>query len=207
MKALSPTEILRMKKERIPFTGAWEAAFGKPEWTGVWIVWGSSGSGKTSFVMQLCKELSQWRKVVYNSFEQRDSGTMQDAIRDYNMQQCRRGGFQVIPGEPMADFSDRLLKPRVAEVAVIDSYQYTEMSYSAFKTFKERHPNKLLIFVSHADGAQPDGRAAKKVRYDAELKIHVDRFRAFSHGRTRGTLGYYTVFEERAREFWGDEQQ
>jgi KaiC/GvpD/RAD55 family RecA-like ATPase len=204
MKALSPAEILKMKKATIPFTGAWQEAFGNPEWVGVWIVWGNSGSGKSSFVMQLCKELAQWKKVVYNSLEQRHSKTMQDAIRDYNMQSCRPGWFQVIPGEPLDKFSERLLKPRSPEVVIIDSYQYTQMGYKDYIAFKEKHPNKLIIFVSHADGAQPDGRAAKKVKYDAELKVYVDKFRAFSLGRTAGELGYYTVWEKRAKELWGE---
>lgn len=204
MKALSPREILKMKKAVIPFTGAWQEAFGNPEWVGTWIVWGNSGSGKTSFTMQLCKELSRWRKVVYNSLEQRSSKTMQDAIRDYNMQQCRRGGFQVIPGEPLDKFSERIAKPKGPDVVVIDSYQYTQMSYKDYIAFKERHADKLIIFVSHADGTQPDGRAAKKVKYDAELKIHVDGFRAISLGRTIGSLGYFTVYEDKAKTFWGE---
>ena len=45
------------------------------------------------------------------------------------------------------------------------------MSYKEYIAFKERHRNKLLIFVSHADGKRPDGRAAIKVMYDASLKI------------------------------------
>ena len=32
---------------------------------------------------------------------------------------------------------------------------------------------KLLIFISHAEGQLPNGRAAKGVMYDASLKIYV----------------------------------
>jgi hypothetical protein len=205
MKALSPAEVLKQRKEMIPFTGAWEEAFGHPEWVGVWIVWGNSGDGKTSFLMQLCKELAKWRKVAYNSLEQKDSKTMQDTIRDHNMQQCPRGRFQLLPGEPIPQLSERLLKPKAPDVVVIDSYQYTQMSYKDYIDFKERHLNKLIIFVSHADGTQPDGRAAKKVRYDAELKIRVEGFRAYSHGRTKGSRGYFTIYEQGAMEYgWTD---
>ena len=193
-----------MKKDTIPFTGAWEEAFGNPEWVGVWIVWGNSGDGKTSFLMQLCKELARWRKVAYNSLEQRASKTMQDTIREYNMQHCPRGRFQLVPGEDMAQLSERLLKPKAPDVVVIDSYQYTQMTYKDYIDFKEKHPGKLIIFVSHADGTQPDGRAAKKVKYDAELKIHVDRFRAISLGRTKGERGYFTIYEKGAKELWGE---
>lgn len=201
MRAFSPSEVLNMKKDTIPFTGAWQEAFGNPEWVGVWIVWGNSGDGKTSFLMQLCKELSEWRKVGYNSLEQKASKTMQNTLREYNMQQCKRGRFQLIPGESIADLSERLSKPKSPDIIVIDSFQYTQMSYKDYIVFKEKHPNKLIIFVSHADGTQPDGRAARKVKYDAELKIRVEGFRAFSLGRTIGERGYYTIWEQGAIDY------
>ena len=47
-----------MKKETLKLTGAWADAFGEPERIGVWFIWGNSGNGKSSFVMQLCKELA-----------------------------------------------------------------------------------------------------------------------------------------------------
>lgn len=207
MRAFSPSEVLNMKKDTIPFTGAWEEAFGSPEWVGVWIVWGNSGDGKTSFLMQLCKELSKWRKVAYNSREQKASKTMQDTLREYNMQQCKRGRFQLIPGEDMEQTSERLSKPKSPDIIVIDSFQYTQMNYKDYIAFKEKHPNKLIIFVSHADGTQPDGRAAKKVKYDAELKIRVEGFRAFSLGRTIGSRGYYTIWEQGAIDYGWTEKQ
>ena len=204
MRAFSPAEILKMKKDTIPFSGAWEEAFGNPEWVGTWIVWGNSGDGKTSFVMQLCKELAEWKKVGYNSLEQRASKTMQDTLREYNMNQCKRGRFQLIPGESIVQLNDRLSKPKSPDVIVIDSFQYTQLSYKEYIDFKEKHPGKLIIFVSHADGTQPDGRAARKVKYDAELKIRVEGFRAHSQGRTIGSRGYYTVWDEGALKYWGE---
>lgn len=59
-------ELLSMKFDTLPFEGEWYDAFGTPESRGVWIVWGKSGSGKTSFVMKLCKELCKYGRVVYN---------------------------------------------------------------------------------------------------------------------------------------------
>lgn len=60
------------------------------------------------------------------------------------------------------------------------------MSFPQFLKFKEQHRNKLLIFISHASGQNPDGRTAKKVLYNASLKIYVEGKRAFSHGRFIG---------------------
>ena len=59
-------ELLSMKFDVMDFKGPWYDAFGTPERRGVWIIWGNSGSGKTSFALQLCKylcRLTVWRKV------------------------------------------------------------------------------------------------------------------------------------------------
>ena len=74
-------ELLYMKFDTLPFEGEWYDAFGTPESRGVWIVWGKSGSGKTSFVMKLCKELCKYGRVVYNSLEEGISLTMQNTVR------------------------------------------------------------------------------------------------------------------------------
>lgn len=58
-RAYSPTEVQQMNIPSFPFEGKWEAAFGHPDRTGVWIIWGESGNGKSSFVMQLAKYLCQ----------------------------------------------------------------------------------------------------------------------------------------------------
>jgi hypothetical protein len=46
--------------------------------------------------------------------------------------------------------------------------------------------------------------AAKKVRYDACLKIYVEKFRAFSKGRFIGEKGYYNIWKEEAEKHWGE---
>ena len=69
-RALTVTDILKVKHEGLKFSGAWADAFGEPERRGVWFIWGQSGSGKTSFTMQLCWRDSvrwltpHWRKVT-----------------------------------------------------------------------------------------------------------------------------------------------
>lgn len=87
---------------------------------------------------------------------------------------------------------------------MIDSFQYTQMSYKEYISFKEAHRDKLLIFVSHADGKNPDGRSAKKVMYDASLKVYVEGFRAISKGRFFGSVGHYTVWSEGEQRYWGE---
>ncbi len=88
-------------------------------------------------------------------------GTTQDAIRRYRADECG-SRFQYNDSMSFEEMDERLSKPRSWDFVVIDSFQYTQMSYKEYIAFKERHRNKLLIFVSHADGKRPDGRAAIK---------------------------------------------
>ncbi|MFR9546137.1 MAG: hypothetical protein SNJ29_11240 [Rikenellaceae bacterium] len=202
-RALSPTEVLSQKRDVLPFEGEWFDAFGHPEKTGVWFIWGNSGNGKTSFMMQLCKELAKFGKVGYNSLEEGVSLSMQNAIKRYGLaEQNRRVVF--FDCMKMADLSEKLKKPRQPKFIIIDSFQYTQMNYKDYIKFKEAHRDKLLIFVSHASGSQPSGRSAVSVMYDASLKIWVQHHRAFSKGRFIGERGYFNVWEEEANRLWGE---
>lgn len=192
-----------MRKETLGLTGAWAEAFGEPERVGIWFIWGKSGNGKSSFVMQLCKELTKFGRVAYDSLEEGAGLTMQNALRRYGMADVNRR-FQVLDCEPVSDLGERMNRRKSPDFYVIDSFQYTQMSYKEYQSFKEAHRDKLLIFVSHADGHNPDGRSAKKVMYDAALKIYVEGFRAFSKGRFFGPASYFTIWDEGAARYWGD---
>ena len=83
-------ELLSMKFETLAFEGTWYDAFGTPERRGVWMVWGNTGNGKTSFVMQLCKELCRFGRVAYDSLEEGACLTMQNTLKRFNMQEVNR---------------------------------------------------------------------------------------------------------------------
>lgn len=154
-------------------------------------------------IMQLCKELAKFGRVAYDSLEEGASLTMQNTLRRFNMAEVNRR-FQLLDCEPMSELGERMDKHKSPDFYVIDSFQYTQMSYKEYIKFKEAHRNKLLIFISHADGRNPDGRSAKKVMYDASLKIYVEGFRAFSKGRFFGSVGHFTIWDEGAVRYWGD---
>ena len=172
----------------------------------MWFVWGNSGNGKTSFLLQLCKELSHFGRVAYDSLEEGASLTMKNAFITAGMQDVARR-FVLLDRENMGQLSARLGKHKSPDIVVIDSFQYTHMSFAEYEAFKERHANKLLIFVSQADGNKPAGRTAVSVMYDASLKIFVSGFRAISKGRYFGNKGYYTIWKERADIYWGETKE
>lgn len=201
-RALSVTEVLSQKKQTFPFTGRWAAAFGQPETTGVWFIWGSSGNGKSSFVMQLCKELCRYGRVAYDSLEEGDSLTMQQSLVRHGMASVGRR-FALLNSEAMADLRVRLRRRKSYNIVVIDSFQYTQMTYRDYISLKEANRDKLLIFISHASGRMPSGKAAVSVMYDATLKVWVEGYVAFSKGRFIGDTGKYTIWQEGAGRYWG----
>ncbi|MDO9554562.1 hypothetical protein [Rhodonellum sp.] len=201
-RALSVDDILSKSFELLEFEEQWHQAFGHPENKGIWFIWGNSGNGKTSFMLQLCKELSRFGRIVINSLEEGSGHTVQKAFEREGMSALKRR--LILTSESMEDFDSRLSKRKSPEIAVIDSFQYTGLSFRDFLAFKKKHPDKLLIFISQADGKKPMGRAAVSVMYDASLKIWVEGYKAFSKGRYIGPNGgTYTIYEEGAALYHG----
>lgn len=194
-------EMMATHYDTFPLEGAWRDAFGEPERRGVWIIWGNSGNGKSSFAMQLCRELAKYGRVAYDSLEEGASLTMKNSLERHGMLDVARR-FVLIDGENMEQLGERLRRQKSPDIIVIDSFQYTMMNYKQYVAFKEAHRNKLIIFISHADGKFPNGRAARSVMYDATLKIYVEGYRAFSKGRFFGPTGIYDIWPEESAKYW-----
>lgn len=203
-KAYSPKQVLNMKRKMLHLTGEWFEAFGTPEQSGVWFISGDSGNGKTSFVIQLALELSRFGQVLIDSMEEGLSASMQNHIRRFNLQEAR-GRVKFLDCESIDDLTERLLKPKSPAFVIIDSFQHSQLTYKSYLEFKKQHRNKLIIFISQVDGHQPAGRSAKRVMFDASLKIWVEGYRAISKGRYIGPRGYYTIWQEGADRYgWKD---
>lgn len=174
--------MLKMKFKIIPFEGRFCESFGQPEANGVWIVWGNSGNGKTTFALQMAKELCKYGKVVYDTLEEGARMSMQDAMKHVHMVHVGNK-FQILNRESMDDLKVRLKKRNSPDFIFIDSFQYSGLSKMDVLQLAEEFPTKLFIFLSHADGRNPEGRPAKSIRYHADLKIFVSGFKAFPGGR------------------------
>lgn len=204
-RALSVSDVYMLERATYRLSERWHEAFGEIDRTGVWLIWGKSGSGKTSFVLELCKELARFGRVAYDSLEEGDSLTMKNAfIRAGMMDVARR--VVLLNRESMADLHERLSRPKSPDIVVIDSFQYTRMRYAEYQRFKEAHADKLIIFVSHATGDKPKGQAADAVMYDATQKILVKGYVAISKGRFKPG-GRYVIWDEGARRVWGEDME
>lgn len=207
-RSASIKELLSTKFKTMPFEGEWLANFGQPQLSGSWIVWGESFNGKTSFVLQLCKYLCRFGKVAYDSLEQGISESFRKACIQENMIECDRR-FQLLHKVSIADLEIRLGKQKSPSIIVIDTIQYSELNKITAKGLVDRWPNKLFIFVSHAEGKNPDGRTALSVKRLSDIKIRVEGFRATIESRYRdGGVNeiFYTIWHEGAQRYWGEIQ-
>lgn len=203
-RAYSPTEILAKKYKLLQWSERWQQAFGNPETSGVWMIWGNSGNGKSSFTMQLVRELATIGKVFYNALEEGTRKTMQDNLKRSDIASVRRN--VLIGKESMADMGERISKRKRPQFYVIDSYQYARLTWRQYVEFKDKHPDVLLIFISHAEGKRPKGKAADDVKYDADLKIWVEGYKAISNGRYNPG-GEYTIWDDGANKYWGSDSK
>lgn len=205
-RGYSVKQAMTVKVHQLELSERFERAFGSPETTGVWFVWGESGNGKTSFVMQLCKELTRFGKVVYDSLEQGLGASMQQTLRQQEMVEVNRR-FMILDRESLAELDHRMKLPRSPKIYVIDSIQCIEASIGEIRKFLRRHRDRLIIFVSQTEGSHPSGRTAQRVMFDADMKIYVEGFRAMSKGRFFGTEPYYTVWGEGAERYYGSKKE
>lgn len=201
-RTLSAKQVLTIKFDTIRLGGGWDECVGEIETTGIWFIWGNSGNGKTSAVVSLCKELSAFGKVLYNSREEGVSLTMQNTPRRYGMGEL--GSRFQLANMSLQELDEKISQQRSPKFVVLDSFQFMGLTYKDFRAFCEKHKNKMLIFVSRTRGRQPEGRAAISAMYDASCKIWVEGYKAFSKGRFVGTTGEMTIWDEGAKKYWSD---
>lgn len=201
-RTLSAKQVLTIKFDTIRLGGGWDECVGEIETTGIWFIWGNSGNGKTSAVVSLCKELSAFGKVLYNSREEGVSLTMQNTLRRYGMGEL--GSRFQLANMSLQELDEKISQQRSPKFVVLDSFQFMGLTYKDFRAFCEKHKIKMLIFVSRTRGRQPEGRAAISAMYDASCKIWVEGYKAFSKGRFVGTTGEMTIWDEGAKKYWSD---
>jgi hypothetical protein len=200
-RGLSTANLINKKYEKLSLSPRWHAAIAEPRATGVWFACANSGNGKTSGILQLCKELCRIGKGIYNSLEEEDDLTMQDAFVREGMASV--GSKLILTWETLEELDERLSKPKSPWFVVIDSVQYLRCRFSDYLKFKRKHKNKLIIIISQAEGKEPKGKLAKDIKYDASLKLWIEGFVMYSQGRYIGPLGHYVINEERAALYHG----
>lgn len=204
--AISIDKLLKKKFIEIPLTGRFRELLGRPEASGTWFIKGDSGHGKTTFILQLIKVLSMFGKVLYNSLEEGARLSMQEAVKEQNFSKDEKKAINFLHREPIDVMRARLKKSRGIKFVVIDSIQYAFMTLREYKEMQEENPKVLFIINSHVEGKKAVGALARRIEYDADQKIDVEGFKAFSRSRaSRGIITKpYTIWQKGADNYWND---
>lgn len=186
--------------ERYALSEEWERTIGKAEKGFNAMVWGKSGSGKTTYVLKMCAEFARFGRVLYNSLEQGFSGALQDNVKSAGIDSSPYKNNIMFISCQFDDMLEYIKKSR-AKFIVIDSAQYmgsNGLTYSQYKKLKEfcKKTHKSIIVISHSAGEHPKGNYAKAIRYDVDIKIYVANGRANADSRYGATLPY-VIFEKK----------
>lgn len=203
-RAVSVDQLLKKKFIDMPFEGKWEKSFGIPERSGVWIIYGMSGNGKTNFALQLAKYLTSFGKVLYDTLEEGARKSFQISVKRAAMRSVARN-FKILNREHLEELKERLRAHKSSHIIFIDSIQYSGLKRSDYIELKEEFEDKLFIFISHADGKNPKGALADFVRYDADVKIRIEGYKAFPTSRYGGNEEFI-IWQQGAQDYWQDLQ-
>lgn len=210
-RAISNRNVISARFTTAPFTGPWLRSIGRPELRGTWIIFGGSGSGKTTFTLLLAKYLSKFARVAYDSIEQGLSLSLQRAWLRVGMHEAGNN-IILLSREQLPELRQRLSSKRPPKIVIIDSLPYLyRFNIREYYTLKEGNPDTLFIFIAHEKNGYPDGALARRIRYDADVKIRVCGYKAFfttryeDPDRQEGGADYI-IWPEGAARFWGTPQ-
>lgn len=209
MKILSIKNIEDARFRFIPFDGEWYQAFGTPERSGCWMIYGKSGQGKTGFALQLARKFDEMgMRVLYISLEMgalhRD---FQEALHQAGI---RSGQSHIQVSEEcrgLDDLEAEINKQRSADVVFIDSIQYFEkqcgVKAEEIISIRMRYPRKIFVFISHVEGREVEGKTAYEVKRDAFRRIYIEGFKASHIARgAGGPRGYLVIWEKGYEAYW-----
>jgi archaellum biogenesis ATPase FlaH len=178
-RAYSYEDIERIKFKTIKVDSEWQEHLGEPQLgNSHWLVFGGSGQGKTSYVLQAVKQMCMnSQKVHYNSLEEGLKKGFQMALKRSNM--------KGVPGfnyhkENLIQLTARLSRQRQPKIVVIDSVQYffRKMRSEHYFDFISKFQDTTFIWISGADGSNPKGQIANDIYFDADLVIKVEKYEA-----------------------------
>lgn len=199
-RAYSPKEIAAKKWVTLPWGEQWSEPFGFPAENASWFISGASAQGKSSFVMQLGKELCKYGPVLYMSYEEGVNQSFQRRMDYLNMNEVQ-GHFRVVTDESIDELTKRLAKPKSPKFIIVDSFQVGcwdyGWSYPTAVALIKRFKRKCFIFISQEHKSAPMGKPAVSLRYICDMKVRVMGYKAYCLGRSIGEAGnHYVVWKE-----------
>lgn len=177
VKAYSYTDIEKRVFKTIKLSEEFQQHLGEPQLgNSHWLVFGKSGDGKTSYLLQVVKELcANGHQVHYNTLEEGIKRSFQLALKRENMKSVTGFSFQQ---EKAIEYKARLSRTRQKKIQVVDSVKYffRGMRTQAYFDFIAAHQDTTFIWVSGQEGKLPNSEIGKEIYYDADIVVNVKDF-------------------------------
>nr|WP_294922133.1 hypothetical protein [uncultured Flavobacterium sp.] len=199
-KALTVANVVNQKVTLIEFSEHAKElyqAFGNPQNKGIWFVWGGSGSGKSSLILDIIKALCKDLKAIHNELEEELDDI--DFITRIERKQMHDVEDNFLTASYNYDQLNEYLDRRdSAKVVSINSAGYFFESIQQYYDFAKKYKGKKIIIISGlAKGKNPFSDLELKIMYDANKKIFCDGYLASCKGRTIGPNGgSYIIWQE-----------
>ena len=189
-KSIGVTQMLGKKYAATEMPQKWHEALGDISKPFRWLVFGNPKHGKTSFLLQFCKDMAlTGNKVFYNSMEEGDSKTMQAAMIRVGMSEVTNGKFILGDRDTLPEMIEKLRKNKAA-IVVIDSRDYMNMSTSDYKKITTLFPRKSFVIVCWEQSKKPLGKYAKDMAFMVDMITHVEDHIATTNGRFGANLKF-----------------
>lgn len=184
-RAFGVNDLLGRNFVTYPFEGRWLESFGEVEQNFRMLIHGDSGNGKTEFVVQFAKYLTQFGKVYLNSFEQGMSKSLKEAFVRQNMHEVQ-GKLILGDQDTYEELYRRMGSRNSPKFCIIDSLDYMQLSAEQYKQLVDRYSHKSFIIISWSAGRNPKTQAAKDIEYMADIKVRVYEYQAYPRSRFGG---------------------
>jgi len=202
-RAISYDELMKKRFPTMKFDGQFAKSIGEiVERSGNWIIYGESGHGKTEFCLQLSRYLTGFGKVLYNTCEEGCRMTFRTALSRHPFTPTEKRKFLMV-SESIEEVTFRLQKRKSADIIFMDSIQHSFITKREYRKLKEQFPNKLFIWISHAEGKRPIGSLASWVEFDSDVKIRVEFFLAMIKSRYQGNEDFI-INQERYEQHYNE---
>lgn len=154
--------------------------------------YGTSGSGKSVFILKLSDHFSiKHGKAIYNSHEEATKKSIQDRINNFEI-----SSVKLFIGEQIS-FDDmmRKIKSNYYRLAVIDSVQYMQFTYAQLielnETFKKR---KIVLIIVSSGQAYKKPDCSKDIMHACDVKMFFDKGEAIVDSRYKNQTVKTRIF-------------
>lgn len=191
---ISLDALLNRKYSTYPLSPEWVSAIGAPEVNFKAVVFGFTGSGKTTLVLQMCREFARLGRVYYNSIEQGEGKSLQDVVKLVEFPEEVRKNIKFGNKDTFEEMVHKIETLR-AKFVVIDSRDFMNLTTTQYKMLVDRFPRIAFIIICwEGSGEKPKSEFGKSMLYMADIKIHVKNGVAIARSRF-GATKPYKIFE------------